>query len=297
MDIIPSNLPGTLIAKVLDIGPAAPEKDVIRRIIEKSLCIQASEQQSAMSGFMRMSPSYFQDILVVLPQYLCTDIFRTPLWIEHKTYDVARYLDTELWNDSLSSAETGYCFFTPEDRLGVVGIITCASYGECNPGAIDNFVKDGISILPYIAYINVEDLAQSVRSIRPNRLDLAMGHLHHPGILDNLLEAETLLMDTIEVTEVSGIIKDAAFLNGWDDTEKQSYCETSLKGAMHSVFRAVSFLICTQTPGIQNGIPGRFAYKQKNGERELIWKRNRFKKTIPLQYPIITPEVTEQTHL
>lgn len=293
MDIFPSNLPGTLISKVLDIGPAAPEKDVVRRIIEKSLCIKATTEQAAMSGYFRMSENYLQDILCVLPNYLVID---TPIWIEHSAYDVARYLDCELWTDGILSSEAGYCFFTPEDKPNKVGIIFVTSHGDSNPSE-NSFVKDGISILPYVAYIDSHELYQSTRAIMPTRLDLMMKRLHRNGVLSSLSEVETMLMDCVEVSEISGIIRDAAFLNGWNGKEKQTYCESAIKGAMHATFRAVSLLIAVQTKGIEHGLPGYFSYKKHGSWKELVWKKSLLGKKRELQYPIMTPDVSGQVSL
>lgn len=274
MELFPSNAGGTLVNLLAsEMGPASPERDLIGTLLSKSLCMRASETETAVAGVISEDPHLFQDVLSVLTDFLT---FHSPIWIEYSAGDIEKYWPNPNLSEEVLDMVSGHCFFQPEDKMDVIGLITVNSKGFTNKTGDSSEMRGAVSIFPYVVYIKKQKLFDAVKSIRARKIDLARGHLHSFQEQDTMEAVTQFFLDCTYASELSGLLIDASIINEWSESEKITYAKAAIQGALKASIMAVSLLVVCQTDDVDLGMPGHFTIAKSNDNRGVLkWVRSK----------------------
>lgn len=300
----PNTLPGSFCQAASSLTPGARDKDRIGDLIGRSIALEAPHVVSALSGYATNHYPLLANILVLAGSGFL-DVSSCPIWIEHNSSETVDYLDqikdlkdeTILTDSFVGVGRTGYCFFVPDDKPELTGVIfVCSSRTMDRMGLPTSRSGESLSFLPYIAYIDRSRLAEQIRNLTPTRLDRLYGRLYPGKTLTSMEDVEAVLIEAVRFAPMNDIMADAKVLNSWSDAEQAQYVEQSFKAVSSALFRAVSCLILLQLPGITAGLPGNIAFVV-NGENETeaVWKTTRFKTPVAPRVINLMPCHTGQT--
>ena len=292
----PSNDPDSLAGTVSltqDGSIGCPDKHVMSRLVRDATCYSFRGDEAGASGWLASHP---RDMISCLGEIFATVMkSRTPIWIEGNSEDFMMYSGSGFSEDfirMIPDGEMGFLFF-PEDEniLGTIMFWTGESDATRGNGGLTN-----LSMSPVVQHIDVSRFLLLDRDMSPGFIDLLRGSDIRLGAIRKLGDLHQSLSEGISATILSGMIDDAAIINGHekDIPWRESYVKVMGGLSARMVFFAIASLgIMLLDSNDVLRAPG----KLMRNSRSLYWKPYGDTLLIPdaRMSPYVTGQVTLKT--